>query len=160
MSLWKCVCVTAWKVSPFGVFLVRIFPHSDWIRRDTAYRRIQFKCGKKLTRKAPNADTFHAIFSYNFAFVFAWWQDFTKIIKKKTFSLKYIFWFLINRIVKKIDFKRRYKENIIMIIMTKTPLLNSWAVISNFNTKPHNDSLIINSNVRTVTSLSYCSIIK
>ena len=28
------------KVSVFGVFLVRIFPHSDWIRRDTA------ECGK------------------------------------------------------------------------------------------------------------------
>ena len=26
---------TAWKVSIFGVFLVRIFPHSDWIRWDT-----------------------------------------------------------------------------------------------------------------------------
>ena len=26
---------TAWKVSVFGVILVRIFPHSDWIRRDT-----------------------------------------------------------------------------------------------------------------------------
>ena len=25
---------TAWKVSVFGVFLVSIFPHSDWIRRD------------------------------------------------------------------------------------------------------------------------------
>ena len=24
-----------WKVSVFGVFLVRIFPHSDWKRRDT-----------------------------------------------------------------------------------------------------------------------------
>ena len=28
---------TAWKVSVFGAFLVRIFPHSDWIRRDTKY---------------------------------------------------------------------------------------------------------------------------
>ena len=28
---------TAWKVSVYGVFLVRIFPHSDWIRRDTEY---------------------------------------------------------------------------------------------------------------------------
>ena len=28
-------CYTAWKVSVFGVILVRIFPHSDWIRRDT-----------------------------------------------------------------------------------------------------------------------------
>ena len=25
---------TAWKVSVIGVILVRIFPHSDWIRRD------------------------------------------------------------------------------------------------------------------------------
>ena len=24
---------TAWKVSVIGVILVRIFPHSDWIRR-------------------------------------------------------------------------------------------------------------------------------
>ena len=29
--------VTAWKVSKYGVFLVRIIPHSDWIRRDTEY---------------------------------------------------------------------------------------------------------------------------
>ena len=28
---------TTWKVSVYGVFLVRIFPHSDWIRRDTEY---------------------------------------------------------------------------------------------------------------------------
>ena len=28
---------TAWKVSLFGVFLIRIFPYSDWIRRDTEY---------------------------------------------------------------------------------------------------------------------------
>ena len=35
----------AWKVSVFGVFLVCIFPHSDWIR----------------TRKTLNTDTFHAV---------------------------------------------------------------------------------------------------
>ena len=28
---------TMWKVSVFRVFLVRIFPHSDWIRRETEY---------------------------------------------------------------------------------------------------------------------------
>ena len=28
---------TAQKVSIFGVVLVRIFPHSDWIRRDMEY---------------------------------------------------------------------------------------------------------------------------
>ena len=42
--------VTAWKVSVFGVFLVRIFPHSDWIRRDTVSLRIQSDCGKIRTR--------------------------------------------------------------------------------------------------------------
>ena len=29
--------ITAWKVSVFGGFLVRIFPHSDWIRSNTKY---------------------------------------------------------------------------------------------------------------------------
>ena len=29
--------VIAWKVFLFGVFLVRIFPHSDWIQRNTPY---------------------------------------------------------------------------------------------------------------------------
>ena len=28
---------TAWKVSVCGVFVVRMFPHSGWIRRDTEY---------------------------------------------------------------------------------------------------------------------------
>ena len=28
---------TAWKLSVFRVILARIFPHSDWIRRDTEY---------------------------------------------------------------------------------------------------------------------------
>ena len=31
---------TAWKLSVFGVILVRIFPHSEWIRRDTEYLRM------------------------------------------------------------------------------------------------------------------------
>ena len=34
--LWRLYLFnTAWKVSVFGLFLVRIFLHSDWIRRDT-----------------------------------------------------------------------------------------------------------------------------
>ena len=47
---------TAGKVYIFGVFLVRIFPHSDWIRRDTQSER-----GKIRTRKSSNTDTFHAV---------------------------------------------------------------------------------------------------
>ena len=36
---WKylILLLTAWKVSVFGVILVHIFPHLDWIRRDTEY---------------------------------------------------------------------------------------------------------------------------
>ena len=50
--------ITAWKVSVIGVILVRIFPHSDWIRRDTPYLRIQSVCGKMRTRITPNTNTF------------------------------------------------------------------------------------------------------
>ena len=44
-------------------FLVRIFPHSDWIRRDTKYLslRIQSECGKYEPEKTPYLDTFHAV---------------------------------------------------------------------------------------------------
>ena len=52
----QTVSFTAWEVSVFGVILVRIFPHSDWIRRDTEY-----ECGKLRTRIAPNTDTFHTV---------------------------------------------------------------------------------------------------
>ena len=31
------VSSTSWKVSVFGVCLVHIFPHLDWIQRDTPY---------------------------------------------------------------------------------------------------------------------------
>ena len=38
-KLWHAflLLTTAWKVSVFGVFLVGIFPHSDWIQRDISY---------------------------------------------------------------------------------------------------------------------------
>ena len=46
-----------WKVSIFGVTLVRIFPHLDWIRIDTPYL-VAFspnagKCGPELLRGGP-----------------------------------------------------------------------------------------------------------
>ena len=57
---------TAWKVSVL-VFLVRIFQHSDWIRRHTLYpvsHRIQSECGKIRTRKILNTDSFHAVWCF------------------------------------------------------------------------------------------------
>ena len=45
-------------MSVFGVILVHIFPHSDWIRRDPSSKS---KCGKIRTRITPNTETFHAV---------------------------------------------------------------------------------------------------
>ena len=44
---------TARKVSVFGVILLHIFLHSDWIRS------IQSECGKMLTRITLNTDTLY-----------------------------------------------------------------------------------------------------
>ena len=44
---------------PFGVFLVRIFPHSYWIS----------ECGKMRTRITPNTDTFYAVMDVGII----WW---------------------------------------------------------------------------------------
>ena len=33
----KLITITSWTLSAFGVFLVRIFPHLNWIWRDTLY---------------------------------------------------------------------------------------------------------------------------
>lgn len=47
-------------MSAFGVFLVCILLHSDWIRKVTKYLRIQFKYRDIRTRKTLNMHTFHA----------------------------------------------------------------------------------------------------
>ena len=52
--------IIAWKVSLFGVFLVRIFLHLSWIWRESVSLRIQSEYGKIQTRKTSNTDTFQA----------------------------------------------------------------------------------------------------
>ena len=43
-------------------FLVRIFPYSDWIRRDTSYlSTFSLNTGKYGLEKTPYSDTFHAV---------------------------------------------------------------------------------------------------
>ena len=43
-------------------FLVRIFPHSDWIRRDTPYLSVfSPNVGKYGPEKTPYLDTFYAV---------------------------------------------------------------------------------------------------
>ena len=59
---------TAWKISLFGVFLVRIFPQSNWNR----------------TRKNPNTENFHAVLPvlwFFFFFFFFLWSLLVNIIK-------------------------------------------------------------------------------
>ena len=46
-------------------FLVRIFPHSEWIRRDTSYLSVfSPNAGKYGPEKTPYLDTFHAVWIY------------------------------------------------------------------------------------------------
>ena len=53
---------TAWKVCKCGVFSGRIFPRSDWIRRDTEYLYVLSpNAGKYGPEKTPYLDTFHAV---------------------------------------------------------------------------------------------------
>ena len=44
-----------------GSYFSGIFPHSDWIRRDTYLSVFTPNAGKMLTRITPNTDTFYAV---------------------------------------------------------------------------------------------------
>ena len=57
------IFTTARKVSKCRVFLVHIFPHSDWIRRDTSYLSVFCSnAGKYGPEKTPYLDTFHTVY--------------------------------------------------------------------------------------------------
>ena len=51
---------TAWKVSIFRVFLLRIFPHSDWIRRDTLYLSV---CSPNTGKYGPEKFRIRELFT-------------------------------------------------------------------------------------------------
>ena len=53
-------------------FLVCIFPHSDWIRRDTPYLSVFCpNTGKYGPEKTPYLDTFHAVLLY---LIYDFWE--------------------------------------------------------------------------------------
>ena len=55
-------CNTAWKLSIFGVFLVRIFLHLCWIQRDTPYLSVFSPiAGKYKPKKNPNTNIFYEV---------------------------------------------------------------------------------------------------
>ena len=91
---------TAWKVSVFGVFLVRILPHLDWI----CISPYSVQMRKIRTRRIPNTNTFHTVWKFqkilpqthfslteNSHFIFRNIQ-LKKHIHSFTLSLKTIFW--------------------------------------------------------------------
>ena len=56
--------ITAWKVPVFGVFLVRISLHSDWIRRDTEYLSVFIPNEGKYGSENSEYGQFSRTFSY------------------------------------------------------------------------------------------------
>ena len=77
----RAVCdqFTAWKLSVLGVILVRIFPHSGWIRRDTVSLLINSECGKMRTRITPNTDTFYYFHSTASQWYLKFWLSYLRI---------------------------------------------------------------------------------
>ena len=70
---WNDLNISLREVSLFGVFLLRIFPHSDW----------------KRTRKTPNTDTWNAAFiSYSGNWIPYQLDHLTCISLSFSFSLK------------------------------------------------------------------------
>ena len=66
-EVFNCLNTTR-KVSAFGVFLVRIFPHPDWIRRDGSISPYSARMKKIQTWRTPNTDTFHVVSSVQLSF--------------------------------------------------------------------------------------------
>ena len=54
VSNYQPISFTMWKVSVFEVFLVRIFPHLDWIFPYLVWMR------ENTVQDAPNTGTYHA----------------------------------------------------------------------------------------------------
>ena len=64
MSILVSMMITAWKVSVFGVILVCLFSHLDWIQRDNT----------------PNTDTFYAVVNASNLFLIELMFDWPTII--------------------------------------------------------------------------------
>ena len=72
---------SAWKASVLGVFLVRMFQHSDWIRRDTRENSKygHFPCSDIVQRRIKNPDKYLR-WSY-FVKIINGWKPITMFVK-------------------------------------------------------------------------------
>ena len=68
LCLYFCQLNTAWKVSVFGVILVRIFPHLDWIRRD--FRISPYSVQIKENADQSNSECGHFLCSENGSYLY------------------------------------------------------------------------------------------
>ena len=125
-SLCKIFLKTAGKVSVLWVILVRIFPHSDWIRTDTLY----------LSVFSINMDTFYAVGFYDVRRQLRITEP--KYHKKRNIRLiRLRFWCTINLfkgvLIKKTDF---FKNNDVTL---------SWRVIKRSKLWKKNWKLFVHS---------------
>ena len=67
-------CSSFFPWSVFGVFLVCVFPHLDWIRRHGLSLHILSKYGKMRTRITPNMDTFYTVIVHFVVLGVSLWQ--------------------------------------------------------------------------------------
>ena len=92
-------------------FLVRTFPHSDWVRRDTSYLSVLSpNAGKYRSEKTPYLDSFHAVVVHSFLINFTLMRYLS--IKKLGANL---------RIFQLQD--RKHLENLSLVILTNKYLL-------------------------------------
>ena len=99
-----------WKVFVFGAFLVRILPHSDWMR----------------TRKNPNTDTFHAVKATLKQFrvlkkVLRWIPFFSSIVSRLGSNWQNL---SLTVILKPIDYFRIPKIN-----LKKLRIMSIWCIL-------------------------------
>ena len=95
-DLYRFITFTMCEMCPnTEFFLVHIFPHSDWIRRDTSYLSIfSPNAGKYRPEKIPYLDTFHAVSELKYFKSMSnsedSFLDLLVIIKTKSLRLSYL----------------------------------------------------------------------
>ena len=84
-----CKPISAWKVSVFGVILVRIpaFPLNT--ERYSVFLHIQSKCTKIRNWKTSNTDTFHAVYTYK---IYRYIDKEKWLMSSRLSSLTFFFW--------------------------------------------------------------------
>ena len=95
IGLPRVIMSTVWKVSVFGVFLVRIFPYLDWIQKDTEHLSVFSKNVGKYGPKKLRLRTLFTQWGFSEKMQIGWRAYFNIMI--------YLSWYLAMKI-----YARRY----------------------------------------------------